>query len=130
MTCQAISFLPPQVRPGPEGGGGFAPALGGGSGANRAASGPGWGRMAGAHHGPSRDRCVAGDERSPTQAGGVETGRAGIARRKGRARPRGRGRTGPQAARGGWELPARRAAPDRGGRSGNGTRATEVTDDP
>lgn len=29
-----------QVRPRPEGGGDFAPALGGGSGANRAASGP------------------------------------------------------------------------------------------
>jgi hypothetical protein len=30
-----------KVRPRPEGGGDFAPALGGGSGANRAASGPG-----------------------------------------------------------------------------------------
>ncbi len=29
-----------EVRPRPEGGGGFAPALGGGSGANRAAGGP------------------------------------------------------------------------------------------
>ena len=32
-----------EVRPRPEGGGDFAPALGGGSGANRAAGGPGCG---------------------------------------------------------------------------------------
>jgi hypothetical protein len=34
---------PSEVRPRPEGGGDFAPALGGGSGANRAAGGPGKG---------------------------------------------------------------------------------------
>ncbi len=38
-----------EVRPRPEGGGDFAPALGGGSGANRAAGGPGDKALATAH---------------------------------------------------------------------------------
>ena len=41
MTRAASDLHQPKVRPRPEGGGEFAPALGGGSGANRAASGPG-----------------------------------------------------------------------------------------
>jgi hypothetical protein len=43
MTLQLPSRVPTEVRPRPEGGGDFAPALGGGSGANRGAGTPeGW----------------------------------------------------------------------------------------
>jgi hypothetical protein len=42
MSVPSVSN-PTEVRSRPEGGGGFAPALGGGAGANRAAGGPGKG---------------------------------------------------------------------------------------
>ncbi len=62
----------PQVRLRPEGGGGFAPALGGGSGANRAAGGPEDGQLGAARPFPqlSGDRPRAGVKRPPGGAVG------------------------------------------------------------
>jgi len=58
-----------EVRPRPEGGGSFAPALGGGSGANRVASAPGAGRKdMGLSEGSTR---TAGWARSARPGGAV-----------------------------------------------------------
>ena len=72
-----------EVRPRPEGGGSFAPALGGGSGANRAASAPGAGRKdMGLSEGSTRTAGVG--EKRPPRGGGSGAARVASAPGEGR----------------------------------------------